>query len=250
MAWELKGRTALVTGAGKRIGRQIALALAAEGVNVIAHYSTAEKEAAGLKRELEAMGVRSWLARADFAKDGYEGLIERVAGETGGVDILVNNASIFPESGLEGATFEGLVNNIRVNAWAPFVLVRDLHRVMKKGRVVNLLDSRTKGFDWGHVEYILSKHVLAELTKMMAVEYAPDIVVNGVNPGLILPPPGKEMEYLEKMDPTVPRKRHGGPVDIAEAVVYLLKSDFLIGEVINVDGGRHLIEYGRRPDTD
>lgn len=250
MAWELKGRTALVTGAGKRIGRQIAHALAAEGVNVIAHYSTAEKEAAELKRELEAMGVRSWLARADFAKDEYEGLIEKVAGETGGVDILVNNASIFPSNGLEGATFEGLVANIRVNAWAPFVLARDLHRVMKKGRVVNLLDSRTKGFDWNHVEYILSKHVFAELTRMMAVEYAPDIVVNGVNPGLILPPPDKEIEYLEKMDSTVPRKRHGGPADIAEAVVYLLKSDFLIGEVINVDGGRHLLEYGRGPDSD
>ena len=245
MAWELKGRTALVTGAGKRIGKEIALALAQEGVNVIAHYSSSVKEAEELRSSVASMGVKSWLVKADFDKFEYEGLIEKVASETGGVDILVNNASVFPSSGLDDMTLDGLVSNIRINAWAPFVLARDLRAVMKKGRVVNLIDSRIKGFDWNHVEYILSKHLLAELTRMMAVEYAPDIVVNGVNPGLILPPPGKEMEYLDKMDGTVPRKRHGGPVDIAEAVLYLLKSDFLIGEVINVDGGRHLMEYGR-----
>jgi NAD(P)-dependent dehydrogenase (short-subunit alcohol dehydrogenase family) len=74
--------------------------------------------------------------------------------------------------------------------------------------------------------------------------------VNGVNPGLILPPPGKEMDYLEKMDSTVPRKKHGSPKDIADAALYLLKSDFLIGEVINVDGGRHLMEYDRGPHPD
>jgi len=250
MATGLKGRTALVTGAAKRIGREIALALAGEGANVVVHYSASSTEAGELKGSIEAMGVKSWLAKADFDKGEYEGLIERAAAETGGIDILVNNASVFPLSRLDDATFEGLVSNIQVNAWAPFVLARDLRRLMKKGRVVNLIDSRTRGYDWSHVEYILSKHLLAELTKMMAIEYAPDVVVNGVNPGLILPPPGKEMAYLEKMDSTVPRKRHGGPRDIVDAVLYLLKSDFLIGEVINVDGGRHLMEYDRGPHPD
>lgn len=250
MAVDLKGRTALVTGAGKRIGREIALALAGEGVNVVVHYSRSSTEADELKGLIEAMGVKSWLAKADFDKREYEGLIEKAAAETGGIDILVNNASVFPASRLDEVTLEGLVSNIQVNAWAPFVLARDLRRLMKKGRVVNLIDSRTRGYDWSHVEYILSKHLLAELTKMMAIEYAPDVVVNGVNPGLILPPPGREMAYLEKMDSTVPRKRHGGPGDIVDAVLYLLKSDFLIGEVINVDGGRHLMEYDRGPHPD
>lgn len=250
MASDLKGRTALVTGAGKRIGREISLALAEEGVNVIAHYSSSEKEAEELRALVIAKGVKSWLVKADFDNKEYEGLIEKVARETGGVDILVNNASVFPLSTLDEITLEGLSSNIRVNAWAPFVLTRDLSRIMKKGRVVNLMDSRTKGYDWNHVEYILSKHLLAELTKMTAIKYAPDVVVNGVNPGLILPPPGREMAYLEKMDRTVPRKRHGAPKDIVDAVLYLLKSDFLIGEVINVDGGRHLIEYDRGPNPD
>jgi pteridine reductase len=250
MAWELKGRTALVTGAGKRIGREIALALAGEGVNVIVHYAGSEKEAEEVRQEVASKGVKSWLVHGDFDKKEYEGLIEKAARETGGVDILVNNASIFPLSRLDEITLDGLFSNIRVNAWAPFVLTRDLRRIMKKGRVVNLIDSRINCYDWAHVEYILSKHLLAELTKMMAIEYAPDVVVNGVNPGLILPPPGWDKEYLEKLDRTVPRKRHGGPEDIAEAVLYLLESDFLIGEVINVDGGRHLMEYGRGPHPD
>lgn len=250
MAWELHGAKALVTGGAKRIGREIALALATEGAEVVVHYSHSEKEADGVRAAVEGKGVKCWLVRADFDKKEYEGLVEKAASVAGGLDILVNNASIFPASRLDEATLEGLEKNIRVNAWAPFVLARDFKTLMKRGKVVNLIDSRIQGYDWNHVEYILSKHLLSELTKMMAVQYAPEVVVNGVNPGLILPPPGKEMAYLEKMERTVPHKKHGGPRDIAEAVIYLLKSDFLVGEVINVDGGRHLLEYDRGPHPD
>lgn len=250
MSWEIRGKTALVTGAAKRIGRQIALSLAEEGASVYIHYRDAEQEARELKAEVESKGVNAWLIQADFGKDGYEGLFERAAGVAGGLDILVNNASIFPQSTLKDMTFEGLIENIRVNAWAPFVLMRDMARVMKKGKVVNFLDSRLSGYDWTHAEYILSKHLFAAMTRMAAAEYAPDVVVNGVAPGLILPPPGKPMEYIERMDRTVPLKKHGSAFEISSAVIYLLKSEFLAGEVINVDGGRHLIDYGRGPHPD
>lgn len=248
--WELKGKKALVTGGAKRIGKEIALALAGQGCDIIIHYSRSVPEAEAVRDEVLKKGVRCALVQADFETGGYEGLIEKAVSLANGLDILVNNASIFPTGTLEGADIDALFRNIRVNAWAPFVLARDLYNLLKKGKVINLIDSRTEGFDWGHVEYILSKHVLAELTKMMAVQYAPDVIVNGINPGLILPPPGKEMSYIEKMERTVPRKTHGGPKDIADAVIYLLKSDFLVGEVINVDGGRHLFEYDRGPHPD
>jgi NAD(P)-dependent dehydrogenase (short-subunit alcohol dehydrogenase family) len=140
MASDLRGRTALVTGAGKRIGREISLALAGEGVNVIVHYSRSSREAEELKDEVAAKGVKSWLVKADFDKKEYEGLVERAAAATGGIDILVNNASIFPMSRLDEITLEGLFSNVRVNAWAPFALTRDLRKLMKKGRVVNLID--------------------------------------------------------------------------------------------------------------
>lgn len=247
---ELRGLTAIVTGAAKRIGREVALELGSEGVNVVIHYSGSEDDAKSLKAELDAKGVKAWTLQADFSKGGYDGFIERALGLAGKVDILVNNASIFPRNTLDEITFEGLVANIQINAWAPFVLSRDFAGLIKKGKIINMLDSRLSGYDWTHVEYILSKHVFAELTKMTAVQYAPDITVNGVNPGLILPPPGKDQSYLEKLNSTVPLKKHGNTQEIAAAILYLLKTEFLTGEVINVDGGRHIMEYGRGPHPD
>ena len=176
--------------------------------------------------------------------------VDRTVDEFDRLDILVNNAAIFPLDSLATVTFEDLVRNMQVNAWAPFVLSRDFARVVGRGKIVNLVDSRTHDFDWTHVAYILSKHVLDVLTRVTALKYAPDITVNGVAPGLILPPPGKDESYLDRLTDTVPLKRHGSPEDIAEAVLYLLKSDFVTGETIAVDGGRHLKEYdsGPRPD--
>ncbi len=143
------------------------------------------------------------------------------------------------------------MKNIQVNAWVPFVLNREFARRAREGKIINLLDSRIDGFDWTHVSYILSKHVLSVLTRMTALEFAPRITVNGVAPGLILPPPGKDHGYLDQLTDTVPLQRHGDPRDIAEAVLYLLKNDFVTGEVIHVDGGRHLKEYahGSHPDS-
>lgn len=247
---DLGGKTALVTGAAKRVGRAVALALAREGVSIAAHYNGSGEEAESLKKEAEALGVRCWLLKADFSRGGCDGLIERAASESGGLDMLVNNASIFPVNRLRDMTLEGLFENIRVNAWAPFVLARDFSKILKRGKVVNMLDSRVSGYDWSHVEYILSKHMLSELTRMMAVEFAPEVAVNGVAPGLILPPPGKDMAFLERMKKSVPLKAIGNPGEIASAVLYLLRADFLTGEVINVDGGRHLLEYDRGPHPD
>jgi len=166
----------------------------------------------------------------------------------GALDFLVNSASIFPKETLETATFESLMLNMEVNAWVPFVLSREFARNAREGAIVNLLDARTEGYDWNHVGYILSKHAFTALTRMTALEFAPRIAVNGVAPGLILPPPGETEEYLQRLANTVPLKKHGGPPDIAAAVLFFLKSDFVTGAVIHVDGGRRLKEYGREPE--
>jgi pteridine reductase len=251
MSANLAGKTALVTGAAKRIGAAISLALARAGANVVIHYRSSEGEGRQLHDEISATGVRCWLLQADLEKpEEYETLIERTIQTAGGLDILVNNASIFPVDSLDKVTFEDLVRNMQVNAWVPFALSRDFARLVGHGKIINLVDSRTHDFDWTHVGYILSKHVLDVLTRVTALKYAPNISVNGVNPGLILPPPGKDQSYIDRLTQTVPLERHGEPEDIAQAVVYLLQSDFVTGEVMNVDGGRHLKEYqsGPRPD--
>ncbi len=243
-AKSIKGKTALVTGAAKRIGREISLALADEGVNVIVHYRTSGDDARTLVDELKSKGVKSWVISADFENlDETRTLIRRAIEMAGGLDILVNSASIFPTDTLDTLTFDSIVMNIEVNAWTPFALTRDFAAQVGRGSVVNLIDSRIKGEDWTHVGYILSKHMLYVLTRMAAIQYAPNIAVNGVAPGLILPPPGKPESYIDAMVQTVPLEKHGAPGDVAEAVVYLARSEFLTGEVIYVDGGRHLKEY-------
>jgi hypothetical protein len=237
----LSGKTALITGSTKRIGRITALALADEGVNVLVHYGRSVEEADILCREIGERGVKAWKVQADLAKpEECETLLERARKVADSVEILVNNASIFPTARLEGITFDDVVANLQVNAWAPFVLSRAFARLVEKGKIVNLLDSRIKGYDWAHAAYILSKHMLAVLTRMTALEFAPDITINAVAPGLILPPPGEDESYLERLKDTVPLKRYGQPQDVAETILFLLKSDFITGQVIYVDGGRHL----------
>jgi pteridine reductase len=241
---QLRGQTALITGAAKRIGREIALALADMGINVVLHFNRSDDETGRLAAQLRQKGVQSWVIQADFRRpDEYQSLIDRTLQAAGRLDILINNASMFPQETLSDLTWQGLSANMEVNAWVPFVLCREFARRVGRGKIVNLLDSRLVSYDWTHVGYILSKHVLDALTRMMALEYAPGITVNAVAPGLILPPPGKDQHYLDERAQTVPLRRHGGPQDIAAAVVFLVKSEFLTGEVIFVDGGRHLYEY-------
>jgi len=247
----LKGKTALITGAAKRIGRATALALADEGAHVIVHYGRSANEAEDLHRELEGRAVKAWTLAADLAKpEESERLIGRAIDAAGSLDILINNASVFTPRKLEAIRFEELTADLCVNAWAPFALSREFARRIGRGKIVNLLDTRIKGYDWWHVGYILSKQMLAVLTRMMALAYAPHITVNAVAPGLILPPPGKDPSYLERLKETVPLKRYGDPQDVAQAILFLLKSDFITGQVIYVDGGRHLREHGDGQDPD
>src|SRR5262245_50832990 len=241
---QFKDKTALVTGAAKRIGRETALTLADRGMNIIVHFNRSDGEARRLAAELQQKGVKAWTIQADFSRpDEYQTLIERAQEMAAGLDILINNASIFPTDTLTDLRWSGLSTNMEVNAWVPFVLSRSFAQRIGRGKIVNLHDSRLKGYDWTHVGYILSKHVLAAMTRMMALEFAPHISVNAVAPGLILPPPGKDETYLQSLVHTVPLQRYGRPQDIADAVAFLIQSDFITGNVIYVDGGRHLHEY-------
>jgi len=239
---ELKGRTALVTGAAKRMGRAVALALADAGVNVAIHYRSSRAEAeATVKHALES-GVQAWLFQADLATpNAAEKLFEDVIRETGSVDFLINNASIFPEQGLRDFAAEDLHANVNVNALAPFLLGRRFAEQGREGAIVNFLDTMVTDYDRKHVPYHLSKRMLYSLTRLMAVEFAPKVRVNAVAPGLILPPEGKDIAYLESLAHTNPLRRYGGVADINEAVLFLLRSRFVTGQAIFVDGGRHLL---------
>jgi len=249
--YSLDGRIALVTGGAKRIGRAIVLALAREGCNVIIHYNSSSDEAGELAGELGDIGVQAWTIQADFSNpDEYSTLINRAIDMAGSIDILINSASVFSPGTLEDIDFDDITSNVEINAWVPFVLMRDFARRMGKGKIVNILDTRFKDFDFKHIAYILAKKMLYEFTRMAAVKYAPEMTVNAVAPGVILPPPGEGEDYVEKLIPTVLLKKRGWPEDVADAVVFLLKNDFITGQTIFVDGGRHLKEFQRGSNPD
>jgi len=238
----LKGQTALVTGAAQRIGEAIARALAEQQVNVIVHYHRSSARAQSLCESLLARGIRAFYLKADFdVPEEAESLIARARAEAGPIQILINSASDFQPESVDQMTHASLIHNVTVNAWAPFVLTRAFARQTTRGKVINFIDAQVAGSDLTHASYILSKHLLAQLTTMTALRYAPAITVNAVAPGLILPPEGKDESYLDGLTGSLPLKRHGGLADITRAVLFLLESDFVTGQVVYVDGGRHLI---------
>jgi len=239
----LLGKTALITGSAKRVGRAVALALANAGANVIINYRTSASEAEELVADIRNIGREAWAIKADLSvAEELESLVGRVYDIAGRFDILINNASIFPENDFASFTLNELIENIKVDAWSPLALGRHFAEKCGSGHIVNMLDSRIVGYDWNHVAYHASKYLLGLFTREMAIKLAPNIAVNAVAPGLILPPEGKDQSYLESLKERLPLKRIGDPEYIADAVLFLVTSQFITGQVIYVDGGRHLTE--------
>lgn len=248
---DLAGEVALVTGGGVRIGAAIVEALARAGAGVVIHHRRSRAAAERLAHRIKAAGGDAWAVKADLAKARDRGrLLADAATAAGGpVTLLVNNASSFPEARMAGLAFDGLVEAIELNAWAPFALTRTFAEQLperRRGAVVNLVDARVADYDWGHVGYWLAKCMLADLTRACAVEYAPRVTVNGVSPGAVLAPSSKPMsreeeaEFLKRMAKHVPLHRTPRPEDIAATVVHLLSSPTTTGTIVQVDGGRHL----------
>lgn len=237
----LAGKTALVTGAGKRIGRTIALALAQNGVHVAVHYNQSAPEALAVCAEIQRLGVQAWPIPGNLMDAQQTEQVFRAAlAQAGSIDILVNNASIFERDTLWDATDESIAKNVRIHAAAPLILSRALAKQERAGHIVNLLDTRVAAYDREHASYDLSKSMLLTLTHMLALELAPNVAVNAVAPGSILPPPDQGATYLAKLAPKNPLQRLGTPGEIAETVLFLLRSRFITGQVIYVDGGMHM----------
>ena len=246
---DLSGQTALITGAAKRVGRVIASSLADRGVNILVHYNTSRAEAESLSAELRRCGVGAWSLQASLEDpDQIEAMWRRAldCAPGGQISLLVNNASIFPEDTLSSLSSESLEKNLGIHALAPLRLIRLFADQEQPGCVVNLLDSRIGGYMKRHVSYALSKRMLFSLTRMLALELAPRVRLNAVAPGMILPPEGESGQELERLAARAPLGRWGEPEDVANAVIFLLRNDYLTGQVIFVDGGAFIKEdlYG------
>lgn len=239
-----EGMTALVTGGAQRIGKVLALRLGELGADVAVHYGRSGAQAYAVCSQLQAKGVQAVALQADLADpQACRSLVAEARSELGhAVDFLVNNASTFPAVRLPDLEWDALAATLKVDAWAPFELMRAVHGQLRKrgGAAVNLLDARIADFDLGHAGYYLAKRMLADLTRMAAVELAPRLRVSGVAPGPVLPPKGGSAADLARWAKHLPLLRTPTPDDVADAVLYLLGARGVTGDVVNVDGGRHL----------
>ncbi len=234
--------TVLITGAAKRLGKHLALYLAERGCNIALHCNQSLLEAKATATRIRGLGVECEIFVADLAnvKAGV-GLIEQVADRFEDFSVLVNSASVFG-SGTMLQTDEELFDmQMAINLKAPFFLTKAFASTVESGSVVNILDTYINTSVCSHTAYLLAKKALGGLIGTAARELGPDIRVNGVAPGLILPSSDEERAIFDTIAKKLPLRRSGSPEDIAKTVAFLLDCKYITGEIINVDGGRHLI---------
>jgi NAD(P)-dependent dehydrogenase (short-subunit alcohol dehydrogenase family) len=239
----MKG-AALVTGAGKRIGRAIALALADDGYDIAVHYSTSRQDAETVVAAVEARGRRAVALSADLAQEAETAALLPATFEVlGPVTCLVNNASVFERDEALTVTRESWDAHLEINLRAPFVLMQDFARHLPEsasGVIINLLDERVWNLTPHFVSYTLSKAGLWTLTQVMAMALAPRIRVNAIGPGPTLPSPRQNAEQFARQQASVPLRRGATPEEIAAAVRFILGAGAMTGQMIALDGGQHL----------
>jgi pteridine reductase len=241
----LAGKTALVTGAGVRVGRAIALMLARSGTDVAVHYHSSRREAEDVVAAIRSLGRRSAALQADLASpEDCRRLVRETLSGLGGLDLLVHSASNFHRAALEDTGEDLWDSAMDVNTRAGFLLVREASATLRagRGRVVLLSDFLARAPARNYLAHAVSKAAVEGLVRALAVELAPEVSVNGVSPGTVLVPEGTSPEEAEKLARRVPLKRNGDPDDVAQTVLFLCAGPaFITGQVIAVDGGRSLV---------
>jgi NAD(P)-dependent dehydrogenase (short-subunit alcohol dehydrogenase family) len=237
----LSGRTLLVTGAAKRLGRAIALAAAENGADVAITYRESAREAEAVIAELAQLGVEALAVRCDVTDEqSVREMVKEVAGELGGIDVLVNNAANYETVEFEKITAAQWDAMFATNTRAPFLVSREALPYLRKrkGRIINM-GSLGGLRPWAtHAHYCTSKAALHMLTKVMAKALAPEIAVNAVAPGMIELGEKSAASFMRKTAKQTPMQRNGTAADIAAAVMFFAAApQFVTGQVLAVDGG-------------
>jgi pteridine reductase len=242
METKLSGKVALVTGAGKRLGRAVALRLAGEGADVGVHYRGSDGEAREVVKEIEKLGRRAIAMRAELTSvEEIRALVESVAHEFGRIDVLVNSAANFLASSVVSTTEEIWDASLDTNVKGPFFLIQAAAPWLRRanGVIVNFADTGAI-LGWpGYIAHSVSKAGIIMLTKTLAKALAPEVRVNAIAPGTITMP-GDPPEWEQEFVKIAPLKKTGTPEDVAEAISYLVSAKFLTGHVLVLDGGRTL----------
>lgn len=240
---DLHGKTILITGSARRIGRALALAVAQAGANLVLHHAHSPQEAAQVQSEIQAMGRQAWVLSADFNDPRQaESLVGRAL-DFSPLYALVNSAAIFGSFNWETTTLEDWQRHLDVNLTAPFLLSQAFARSLEadnSGRIINILDWRALRPAAGRLPYMISKAALAALTRSLALALAPRITVNGLALGAILPPSDGNLDPA--LIQRVPAGRWAELEEVSQALLFLLAGpSYITGEILHVDGGRHLV---------
>ncbi len=240
---DLKGRVALVTGAGTRVGRVIALALGKVGMRVAVHYSGSEKGARETADEIIRGGSDARTLPGDLIDPATAPrLVEHTVKVFGSLDVLVNSAAVMLRTPVGEVLVEDWDAMFALNLRAPFFLCQSAARAMRDrgGAIVNIADLAAFETWRVYIPHSITKAGVVQMTRGLAHALAPKIRVNAIAPGPVLLPEGWTQEQTDKLVSTTPLGRLGSPEDVAHAVLYLLGADYVTGETIIVDGGRHV----------
>jgi pteridine reductase len=239
----LAGRVAIVTGAGRRVGRALAVALGARGMRVVVHYGGSADGARDTARQIQAAGGAATIVQADLRDVAAgEQLIDRVIEQEGELFALVNSAAVMVRTPVGETTQAAWDDMFALNVRAPYFLSQHAAPALRaaRGAIVNIADLAAFETWPAYVPHGMTKAAIVQMTRALAHALAPEVRVNAVAPGVVLLPEGWSDADGERLRGTTPLRRLGTPDDVAHAVVYLLEADYVTGEVIRVDGGRHI----------
>ncbi len=242
---DVRGKVAVVTGAGQRLGRALVLALARRGARVVIHHGRSAAAAERTAAEARDLGTEAITVQADLTDEAAVlRIISDARGRLGFVDILVNSAAIFEPGGPAETTSVAWDRHFAVNLKAPFLLSQAFAAQAPRdrpGKIVNISDWRGLRPGADHFAYTVTKAALITMTKSLAVALAPTIQVNCLGLGAILLPAGADESYREQLIASIPARRTGDPDEVARALLFLLEDDFVTGQTVVVDGGRSLV---------
>ncbi|MGC1506872.1 SDR family NAD(P)-dependent oxidoreductase [Ketobacter sp. MCCC 1A13808] len=241
---------ALITGAGTRLGSLFARHMAALGYDVAIHCNSSQDGAKQLARELQSTGRQCEVFSMDFSEafDADEFILQ-VQARFPGLECIINNASAYEAAPTAGTSRELLEAQFRVNLVAPFLLAGSFKRYCGQGQVINILDNKIAYHQYQYAAYLLSKKSLADFTKMAALEFAPEIRVNGIAPGVTLPGETRGNAYVDWRIAGIPLGKKGSDEQLTNSLSYLLQNDFLTGQILYVDGGESVNQVGRNHEN-
>lgn len=239
---KIKNSAVLITGGAKRLGQMMAVDLAQNGYDIALHYYQSKVEAVHTQKKILSLGRRCELIAANLAEPKEVSvLMDQAKASFPRLQVLINSASIFIPNEFSDQDLSLFQAHWDINFRAPYILSCAFKRLIKKGQIINFIDTNVSKHESQHQDYLLTKKALAEFTQMAAVAWGPDIRVNGISPGMILPPVNKQPDDRAKRAKGIPLKRIGHPQYILNALSYVMSNEYVTGQILAIDGGEGLV---------